>query len=101
MKIRTGNDIKEFNAALDKCTGSVWLIGADDEAYNMKNEEEYIEGIIRLAEDHVAVHREDGRITQLPPPRGLPPFFINSYWLETAVLDVGVSAAVFFMTRLV
>ena len=52
MKIRTGNDIKEFNAALDKCTGSVWLIGADDEAYNMKNEEEYIEGIIRLAEDH-------------------------------------------------
>ena len=52
MKIRTGNDIKEFKAALDKCTGSVWLIGADDEAYNMKNEEEYIEGIIRLAEDH-------------------------------------------------
>jgi hypothetical protein len=52
MKIRTGNDIKEFNAALDKCTSSVWLIGANDEAYNMKNEEEYIEGIIRLAEDH-------------------------------------------------
>ena len=52
MNIRTGNDIKEFNAALNKCTGSVWLIGADDEAYNMKNEEEYIEGIIRLAEDH-------------------------------------------------
>ena len=52
MKIRTGNDIKEFNAALGKCTGSVWLIGANDEAYNMKNEEEYIEGIIRLAEDH-------------------------------------------------
>ena len=52
MNIRTANDIKEFNAALDKCTGSVWLIGADDEAYNMKNEEEYIEGIIRLAEDH-------------------------------------------------
>ncbi len=52
MKIRTGNDIKEFNAALDKCTSPVWLIGANDEAYNMKNEEEYIEGIIRLAEDH-------------------------------------------------
>ena len=26
--------------------------GPNDEAYNMKNEEEYIEGIIRLAEDH-------------------------------------------------
>ena len=52
MKIRTANDIKELNAALDKCTHSVWLMGPDDEAYNMKNEEEYIEGIIRLAEDH-------------------------------------------------
>ena len=52
MKITTANDIREFNAALDKCTSSVWLIGANDEAYNMKNEEEYIEGIIRLAEDH-------------------------------------------------
>ncbi len=36
MMIRTANDLKELNAALDKCT----------------NEEEYIEGIIRLAEDH-------------------------------------------------
>ena len=52
MKITTANDIREFNAALDKCTSSVWLIGANDEAYNMKNEEEYIEGIIKLAEDH-------------------------------------------------
>ena len=52
MKIRTANDLKEFNAALDKCTNPVWLMGPNDEAYNMKNEEEYIEGIIRLAEDH-------------------------------------------------
>ena len=52
MKIRTGNDIKEFNAALGKCTHPVWLMGPNDEFYNMKNEEEYIEGIIRLAEDH-------------------------------------------------
>ena len=52
MKIRTGNDIKEFNAALGKCTHPVWLMGPNDEIYNMKNEEEYIEGIIRLAEDH-------------------------------------------------
>ena len=52
MKIRTGNDIKEFNAALGKCAHPVWLVGPNDEFYNMKNEEEYIEGIIRLAEDH-------------------------------------------------
>lgn len=52
MKIRTGNDIKEFNAALGKCTHPVWLMGPNDEFYNMKNEEEYIEGILRLTEDH-------------------------------------------------
>ena len=52
MMIRTANDLKELNAALDKCKNPVWLMGPNDEAYNMKNEEEYIEGIIRLAEDH-------------------------------------------------
>ena len=52
MKIRTANELKKLNAALDKCTHSVWLMGPNDEAYNLKNEEEYIEGIIRLAEDH-------------------------------------------------
>ena len=52
MNIRTGNDIKEFNAALNNCTGIVWLMGPNDECYNMKNADEYIEGIIRLAEDH-------------------------------------------------
>ena len=50
MKIRTGNDIKEFNAALEKCKHPVWLMGPNDEIYNMKNEEEYIEGILRLTE---------------------------------------------------
>ena len=38
MNIRTENDIREFNAALDKCTHSVWLMGPNDEVYNMKNE---------------------------------------------------------------
>ena len=52
MKFRTANDIKEFNAALDKCTHSVWLMGPNDEVYNMKNEDEYIEGMIRLTEGH-------------------------------------------------
>ena len=52
MKIRTANELKELNAALNNCTDTVWLMGPNDECYNMKNEEEYIEGIIRLAEDH-------------------------------------------------
>ena len=45
MKIRTANDLKELNAVLDKCKNPVWLMGPNDEAYNMKNEEEYIEGL--------------------------------------------------------
>ena len=27
MMIRTANDLKELNAALDKCTNPVWLMG--------------------------------------------------------------------------
>ena len=52
MKIRTANELKELNAALDKCKNPVWLMGPNDEAFNMMDEEEYIEGIIKLAEDH-------------------------------------------------
>ena len=52
MKITTANEIREFNAALAKCTKEVWLMGANDESFNMKNEEEYIEGMIRLTEGH-------------------------------------------------
>ena len=52
MKIRTAKELKELNEALNNCTDTVWLMGPNDECYNMKNEEEYIEGIIRLAEDH-------------------------------------------------
>lgn len=50
MKIRTGNEIKEFNAALNKCTNEVWLMGPNDESYNMKNADEYIYGILKLTE---------------------------------------------------
>ena len=52
MNIRTADDIREFNAALDKCNHSVWLMGPNDEAYNMKNEDEYIEGMLKLTEGH-------------------------------------------------
>ncbi|MBQ6635117.1 MAG: hypothetical protein IJH81_01960 [Lachnospiraceae bacterium] len=50
MKIRTGNKIREFNEALGKCTSVVWLMGPDDECYNMKDADEYIDGILRITE---------------------------------------------------
>jgi len=50
MKIRTGNEIREFNEALEKCTSVVWLMGPDDECYNMKDSDEYIDGILRITE---------------------------------------------------
>ena len=42
MKIRTYEELKEFKAAIDECTSSVWLMGPGEEYYNMKNEEDYI-----------------------------------------------------------
>ena len=51
MKIRTENEVKEFNAALDKCVSDVWLIGANDEHYNMKKEAEYARGLARIMGD--------------------------------------------------
>ena len=50
MKIRTYEELKEFKAAIDECTSSVWLMGPGEESYNMKNEEDYINAVIRLAE---------------------------------------------------
>ena len=52
MKIRSYRERKEFKAALDNCTNEVWLMGPNDESFNMKNEDEYIEGMIRLTEGH-------------------------------------------------
>ncbi len=52
MTIRTANDIREFNAALEKCKNPVWLMGPNDECYNMKNKDEFINGILRLTEGH-------------------------------------------------
>jgi hypothetical protein len=50
MKIRSYSEMKEFKAALDNCTNEVWLMGPNDEYYNMKKEEDYINGMIRLCE---------------------------------------------------
>lgn len=50
MKIRTENEIKEFNAALDKCTTPVWLMGPNDEAYNMKSADGYVKAMTILTE---------------------------------------------------
>lgn len=52
MKFRNAEDIREFKAAVDKCIHPVWLMGPNDEAYNMKNEEEYIAGIVKVTEGH-------------------------------------------------
>ena len=50
MKIRTANEMKEFKAALNKCTNSVWLMGPNDDCYIMKKEDEYINGILKITE---------------------------------------------------
>lgn len=48
MKIRTENEIREFNEALDRCTSPVWLMGPNDEYYNLKAADEYARGMSRL-----------------------------------------------------
>ena len=50
MRIRTENELKEFNAALDRCEGPVWVIGPAGEQYNLKEAGEYSQGISRLLE---------------------------------------------------
>ena len=50
MRIRNYSEIQELNAALDKCENSVWLMGPNDEYYNMKDADQYINGILRLTE---------------------------------------------------
>ena len=104
MKIRTANELKELNAALDKCKNPVWLMGPNDEAFNMMDEEEYIEGIIKLAEDH------DNRITRHPGQSGpflvsqlnclpleeYPPIYKYIYAKRPPHWTFNVSTAVFF-----
>lgn len=50
MQIRTENEIKEFNAALDKCSRSVWLMGPSGDCFDLKNAEEYGRGMAKLME---------------------------------------------------
>ena len=51
MKIRTRRDIEDFQAAIDECTNTVWLISAKGEQYNMKSEKDWATGISRLLND--------------------------------------------------
>jgi len=37
---------------IEKCTSIVWLMGPNDECYNMKNADEYIDGILRITENN-------------------------------------------------
>ena len=50
MKIRNYSELKELKAVIDKCEYPVWLMGPNDEYYNMKDADQYINGILRLTE---------------------------------------------------
>jgi len=51
MKIRTKKDIEDFQAAIDECRNTVWLVSAKGEQYNMKSDREWPLGIARLLKD--------------------------------------------------
>ncbi len=77
MKIRTENEIKEFNAALDKCTSAVWLMGPNDEAYNMKAADEYAKGMAKMLDKNADQYG----------------IFTGSYEDEKVMLDVCLKMA--------
>ena len=51
MKIRTRQDMDAFQAALDKCSETVWLIGPGGEQYDLKSDRELPQGLDRLIRD--------------------------------------------------
>ncbi len=51
MKIRTQQDIEALQAALNRCSRTVWLIGPDGEQYDLKSDRELHQGIDRLTGD--------------------------------------------------
>lgn len=53
MQIRTENEIKEFNAALDKCKKPVWLMGPSGDCFNLKEAGGYGKGMAKLLESDV------------------------------------------------
>ena len=51
MKIRTQQDVEALQAALDRCSRTVWLIGPGGEQYDLKSDRELHQGIDRLSGD--------------------------------------------------
>ena len=51
MKIRTRQDMDAFQAALDKCSETVWLIGPGGEQFDLKSDRELPQGLGRLIRD--------------------------------------------------
>ncbi len=51
MKIRTEQDWEAFQAAVDKCSKTVWLIGPGGEHYDLKSDRELRQGLDRLTRD--------------------------------------------------
>lgn len=51
MKIRTKNDLSAFQAAVDECKSSVWLMSAKGEQYDMKKDSECMRGLARILAD--------------------------------------------------
>lgn len=50
MKIRTQQDIEALQAALNRCSRTVWLIGPGGEQYDLKSDRELHQAIDRLTE---------------------------------------------------
>ena len=51
MKIRTRKDLSAFQAAVNECSSSVWLMSAKGEQYDMKKDAEWIRGLARMLAD--------------------------------------------------
>ena len=51
MKIRTDEDIRAFQKALDRCERPVWLVSPHGEQFNLKTARGQIEGISCLLKD--------------------------------------------------
>ena len=72
MKIRTEQDWEAFQAAVDKCSRPVWLIGPGGEQYDLKSERELRQGLVRMS-------RDDAENMEL---------FTSSYADEMVMLDL-------------
>ena len=52
MKIRTNNEVKEFEEMLDRCPDTVWAITPSGVEYNLKNTQERDQAISLMLKDN-------------------------------------------------